>query len=163
MPVLKILKYPDPILNKKCGEVVEINLEINKLIENMIEAMNKNKGVGLAAPQVGVLKRIIVLESEKGPVAFVNPKIIKKSKKTEIIEEGCLSFSGIFLDISRPREIEAEALTEDGEKIKIKIGGLLARVFQHETDHLDGILFIDHLPFWRRLKIKNKLRNCFRD
>jgi len=158
MPVLDIKKYPDPILRKKCEEVKEINFEINKLIEDMIETMNKNNGVGLAAPQVGILKRIIVLGSEKGPVAFINPKILKKSKETKIIEEGCLSFPGFFLNIKRPKEVEAEILTEDGKKIKIKMNGLLARIFQHETDHLDGTLLIDKIPFWKRWKIRKKFK-----
>lgn len=158
MPILNIRKYPDQILKKKCEEVAEINLEINKLIGDMIETMQKNNGVGLAAPQIGVLKRIIVLDSEKGAVAFVNPRILKKSKEKEIMEEGCLSFPGIFYNIKRPKEIEAEVLTEDGEKIKIKMEGLLSRVFQHEVDHLDGILFIDRLPLWQRLKSRNKLK-----
>jgi len=158
MSILKIKEYPDPILNKKCEEVAEINFEIDKLIGDMIETMQKNNGVGLAAPQVGVLKRIIVLDSEKGPIAFVNPKILKKSKEIENMEEGCLSFPGVFFNIKRPKEIEAEVLTEEGKKIKIKISGLLARVFQHETDHLDGILFIDRLNFWQKLKLRKKLK-----
>ena len=152
--ILEIKKYPDSILGKKCEDVVDINIEINQLIGNMIETMQKNHGVGLAAPQIGVLKKIIVLNSEKGPVAFINPKIIKKSKEAENMEEGCLSFPGIFLNIKRPKEVEAETVTEDGKKIIIGLNGLLSRVFQHEVDHLEGILFIKRIPFWRKWKTK---------
>jgi len=158
MVLMEIKKYPDPILEKKCEDVVDVNIEINQLIGNMIEAMQKNHGVGLAAPQIGVLKKIIVLDSEKGPIAFINPKIIKKSKEIETIEEGCLSFPGIFLNIKRPKEVEAETVTEDGKKIIIRLNGLLSRVFQHEVDHLEGILFIKRIPFWRKWKIKNKIK-----
>ena len=158
MALMEIKKYPDPILEKKCEDVVDVNIEINQLIGNMIEAMQKNHGVGLAAPQIGVLKKIIVLDSEKGPIAFINPKIIKKSKEIETIEEGCLSFPGIFLNIKRPKEVEAETVTEDGKKIIIRLNGLLSRVFQHEVDHLEGILFIKRIPFWRKWKIKNKIK-----
>jgi len=158
MALMEIKKYPDPILEKKCEDVIDVNIEINQLIGSMIEAMQKNHGVGLAAPQIGVLKKIIVLDSEKGPIAFINPKIIKKSKEIETIEEGCLSFPGIFINIKRPKEVEAETVTEDGKKIIIRLNGLLSRVFQHEVDHLEGILFIKRIPFWRKWKIKNKVK-----
>jgi len=110
----------------------------------MKETMIKNQGIGLAAPQVGRLIRLIVVQIEKGAVAFINPEIVKRSKETEIMEEGCLSFPGFSLKIKRAKEIKVEALNEKGEKIRFKIKGLSARVFQHEIDHLDGILFIDY-------------------
>lgn len=157
MNVLEIKKYPDPILREKCQEVKEVTEEIKKLCWDMIEAMEKNNGAGLAAPQVGELKRIIVIEAEKGSVVFINPKILKKSRKTEIIEEGCLSFPGLWLKIKRPKEIEVEALTGDGKKIQIEVKGIFAQILQHEIDHLDGILFIDRINFLQRLKIKKKL------
>jgi len=154
MALLEIKKYPDPILKKKSYEVEKITNEIKKLIEDMAETMKKNNGVGIAAPQVGVLKRIIVIETENGIVPFINPKIIKKSKERETIEEGCLSFPGVFLKIKRPKEVEIEALNKEGKKIKAK--GLLARILQHEIDHLDGILLIDRLSFLEKIKFKIK-------
>jgi len=166
MAILKIKKYPDPILRKKCQEVKEVTEEIKNLGWDMVETMTEKKGIGLAAPQVGQLKRIIVVQpirkrtpeerSEIKPQIFINPKIIKKSRETIIDEEGCLSFPGLWLRIKRAKRVEIEALNENGEKISLKAEGLPARVLQHEIDHLDGILFIDRLSFWQKLKIKIK-------
>jgi len=165
---LKIIKYPNPVLRKKCEEIEEVTEEIKNLGQDMIQIMTENKGIGLAAPQVGELKRIIAVHpirkrvseevSRTKPQIFINPKIIKKSKKILIDEEGCLSFPGLFLKIKRAKEVEIEALNENGEKIKVQAEGLPARIFQHEIDHLDGILFIDRISFWQRLKIGKKLK-----
>jgi len=155
--IKEIKKYPDPILRKKCEEVKEVNEEIKKLVDDMIETMEKNDGVGLAAPQVGVSKRVIVVETEKGPEGFINPKILKKTKETEIDWEGCLSVPGIFLKIKRWKGIEVEALNQRGEKVRVKAVGLVARIFQDEIDHLNGILIINRIGFWQRLKIKRQL------
>ncbi len=157
MAILKIKKYPDPILREKCEEVKEVNEEIKKLVDDMIETMQKNDGAGLAAPQVGVSKRVIVVETEKGPVGFVNPKIVKKGKETVIEEEGCLSFPGLWLKIKRWKKVDIEALDGDGKKVKAE--NLLASILQHEIDHLDGILYIDRIGFWQRWKIRNKLKS----
>jgi len=154
MATLEIKKYPDSILRKKCQEVGEITSEIKRLAQDLAETMVKRDGVGLAAQQVGELKRIIAVQTEESPVVFINPKIIKKSKETEVMEEGCLSFPNLYLKIKRPREVEIEALSIDGEKKQIKAEGLLARVLQHEIDHLDGKLFIDRIGFFQRLKLK---------
>jgi len=168
MVLLEIKKYPNPILRKKSEELKEITPEIKELVLAMTEIMEKNQGVGLAAPQVGELKRVIVVhpikersleeKSEKRPQIFINPEIIKKTKETEIDEEGCLSFPELFLKIKRAKEVEIEALNLNGEKIQIKAEGLPARIFQHEIDHLDGVLFIDRLSFWQRWKFRNQLK-----
>ena len=168
MTILKIKKYPDLILRKKCQEVKEVSLEIKNLGQNMAETMKENQGLGLAAPQVGELKRVIAVHpvrdrslkarSEKNPQIFINPKIIKKSRETEIDEEGCLSFPGLFLKIKRAKKVEIEALNQEGKKLQIKAEGLPARIFQHEIDHLDGILFIDRISFRQRFKIRKKLK-----
>ncbi len=160
----EIVKYPNPILRKKCQEVKEVTEEIRNLGWDMIESMIENQGTGLAAPQVGELKRVIVVhpieersleeKSKEKPQIFINPKIIKKSRETIIDEEGCLSFPELFLKIKRAKEVGVEALNEKGEKIHLKAQGLPARILQHEIDHLDGILFIDHLSFWQKLKTK---------
>ena len=148
---LEIKKYPDPILRKKAEEAREITQEIKKFCQDIEETMIANQGIGLSAPQVGKSKRIIAIQTEKGPEVFINPKIIKKSKETEIGEEGCLSFPGLFLKIKRAKELEIEALDIEGKKIQTKVEGLTARVFQHEIDHLEGILFIDHVRVGRRV------------
>jgi len=176
-----IVKYPSPILKKKCSpvqilrsktwsgkEVKEVPEEIKILGQEMIKTMAENEGIGISAPQVGKLKRIIVVhlikertpeeKSKTSPRVFINPKILKKSKETLIDEEGCLSFPGLFLKIKRAKEVEIEALNENGEKIKVQAEGLPARIFQHEIDHLAGILFIDRISFWQRLKIGKKLK-----
>lgn len=165
--ILEIKKYPNPILKKKSQKVKKITSEIENLGQEMIKIMAKNEGVGLAAPQIGKLKRIIIVQpikegfsegrDKKKPQVFINPKIIKKSKKTIIDEEGCLSFPGLFLKIKRAKEIEIEALDEKGEKINYKAQGLPARIIQHEIDHLDGILFIERISFWQKFKMRKKL------
>ncbi len=153
----EIIKYPNPILRKKSEEIKEMTPEIKELALDMAETMIKEKGIGLAAPQIGELKRIIVVQTKKGPEIFVNPKIIGKSQGKEITEEGCLSFPGLFLKIKRPKEIEMKAISFNGEKIQIKAQSLLARALEHEIDHLDGILFIDRPSLWQRFRIKKKL------
>ncbi len=159
MAVLEIKKFKDPILRQKCEEIKEIGEEIKKLVNNMEEAIVRNQGVGLAAPQIGIKKRIIMVRTgpqESDIFALINPKIIRKSQETEIGEEGCLSFPGVFLKIKRAKEIEIEGLDISGEKVIINPKGFIARIFQHETDHLDGILFFDRLGFIKKLKFKLK-------
>jgi len=124
MPKFEIKEYPDPILRKECNDVEEITPEIKELILSMIEIQDEKNGLGLAAPQVGVSQKIIVI----GENAYINPKILNKSKDTIIFEEGCLSFPGLFLKIKRPREVEIEAINENGEKIKISgFGNFIVR------------------------------------
>lgn len=154
--ILEIKKYSNPILKKKCEEVKEITPEIKKLIEDMTETMKQKQGVGLAAPQIGILKRVIVVETENGVKGFINPKILKNTRKTEIIEEGCLSFPNLWLKIKRWKEVEIEALDGDGKKIRAE--GVWARILQHEIDHLDGILFIDRISRLERFRIRKKLK-----
>jgi len=151
---IEIKIYPDPILREKCKPVEKITHEIEKLITQMKKAMKEYNGIGLAAPQIGESKRIIVIETEKQPVAFLNPKIINQSKEKQVFEEGCLSFPGLWLKIKRPKRVEIEALNEKGKKIKIEAEGLLAQVFQHEIDHLNGVLFIDRASIFQKLKLK---------
>jgi len=155
---LTIIKYPHPLLRKKSEEVKEITPEIEQFSQEMKQVMIKNQGVGLAAPQVGVLKRIMVAQTKNGLEVLINPVILKKSKKKEIMEEGCLSFPKLFLKIKRPREVEVEFLNLRGKKKKIKASSWEARIFQHEIDHLNGILFIDRIPFWQRCLIKYQLK-----
>mgnify|MGYP003371532473 FL=1 len=146
MAVRQIREYGDEILRKKAREVELIDDKIRELIEDMLETMHKYNGVGLAAPQVGILKRIVVIDLYDGnePLRLINPKILK-TKGTQEVEEGCLSFPNQYAKMIRPEEVTAEALNEKGEKIKIKAKGLLAQAICHELEHLDGILFIDNM------------------
>lgn len=156
--MLQIRKYPDPILKRKCEEVKTIDKEVLELIEKMKKKMIEAEGVGLAANQVGISKRIIIVLTEKGPEAFLNPKILKKSKETEISEEGCLSLPGISLKIKRAKEVLVEAKDTDGKILQIEAKNLPAKIFQHEIDHIDGKLIIDRIGFFERLKIRKKLK-----
>lgn len=140
MAVLDIKIYPDPILSQKAEDVKEITADVRKLAQDMIETIIAKEGVGLAAPQVDVSKRIIVVQTEKGPAIFINPEIKKASKEHELIQEGCLSLPGIWLDVERAKRVEIEAMNLSGKKIKIKAKDFMARIFQHEIDHLNGIL-----------------------
>jgi len=156
--ILKILTYPNPILRKKSEEIKEITPEIKKLGFDMVDTMIKNKGIGLAAPQVGELKRIITVYTRKGPRIFINPRILSSSKEVDIAEEGCLCLPGIFTDVKRPKGVEFEALDEEGRKVLINDEEFLARILQHEVDHLEGIIFIDKIGFWERMKLGRKIK-----
>lgn len=152
MPLLEIKKYPNPILKKKGEEIREVNAEIRELASEMLHAMYKNKGIGLAAQQVGIAKKILVCDIGEGPLVLINPKIIAKTGKC-LAEEGCLSFPGVYINIKRAKEVEIKALNLEGKESKIIAGDLLARVLQHEIDHLNGSLFISKLWFWQRKKV----------
>jgi peptide deformylase len=152
MSNFEIKKYPDSVLKKRAEEVKEITPEIKELIYKMKKIVEEDEiTVGLAAPQIGISKRIIVVQTDKGPAAFINPEIIEKTKETETMEEGCLSLPGIFLDIKRWKGIKVKALDEKGEEVELQVTGFMARVFQQEIDHLNGILIIDRIPFWKKL------------
>ncbi|MFH1509706.1 MAG: peptide deformylase [Candidatus Nealsonbacteria bacterium] len=157
MNKLEIRKYPDPVLKKKAEEVKEITPEIRKLIEEMVLTIGEGKGVGLAAPQVGVSKRIILFETGEGVTALINPKINKKSKKQFIDIEGCLSFPDIWVKVKRPERVEVEAQDILGRKIQMEASMMASRVLQHELDHLDGVLFIERINLLEKLKVRDKL------
>lgn len=146
MAIRKIRENGDEILRKKSREVEKIDEKIIELLEDMLETMHKYNGVGLAAPQVGILKRVVVIDLYDGnePLKLINPRIVKTKGKQEV-EEGCLSFPNQYAKMIRPEEVVAEALNEKGEKIKIKAKDLLAQAICHEIDHLDGILFVDNM------------------
>jgi len=132
----------DEILRKKCREVDEITERELTLLDDMLETMYAADGVGLAAPQVGVLKRIVVIDVGEGPMKLVNPVIVET--EGDVVDyEGCLSVPGEQGNVNRPEKVKVTALNEKGEKVEMTGSGLLARAFCHEIDHLDGILFID--------------------
>lgn len=154
---MKLRYYPDPILRKKCEKVEVIISETKELLQEMVQVMHNNNGIGLAGPQVGKLKRVITIDIGGGLISLVNPRITS-IKGIQIGEEGCLSFPGLFIKVKRAQEVEVEGENIKGELIKIKALGLLSRVFQHEIDHLDGILMIDRLGVLEKLKIRKKLK-----
>jgi peptide deformylase len=163
MSVLKILEYPNIILKQKAENVEKIDDEIKKLISDMFETMYDAPGVGLAAPQVGVSKKVVVLdvseeENKKQPLAMINPIITWRSEDLSICEEGCLSVPEQRAEVVRPEKVDVEYLDEDGKKHKIKAEGFLATAIQHELDHLDGILYIDHLSRLKRNMLLKKLK-----
>jgi peptide deformylase len=142
--MLKIVTIPNPILTKKTTPVKKIDREVFELVTEMIEACRKASGIGLAAPQIGKSLRLCIINLEHlglPPFALVNPKITKKSWKKVEMEEGCLSIPGVFGIVKRPAKITVEAENLHGGQNKFQADGLLARVIQHEVDHLDGILF----------------------
>ena len=144
MEIRNIVKNGDEILRKRAKEVDNIDEKIQILIDDMIETMHQANGVGLAAQQVGILKRIVVIDIYDGnePLVLINPVILKTKGEREV-EEGCLSFPNQFGKVIRPKEVEVEALNREGKKVKIKAKELLAQAICHETDHLEGELFVD--------------------
>jgi len=133
----------NPILRQKSKFVEHLTKEVRDLIIQMKKIMENDNGVGLAAPQINVSQRIIICNVDNKFYSFINPEIVKSSKETSSIEEGCLSLPNIYGEVERPEKIILKAIDSDGKKIKLKVFGLLARIIQHEIDHLDGILFID--------------------
>ncbi len=144
MAVLEIVTIGDPILQKKALEVPRVTKRITRLIKDMLETMYEANGVGLAAPQIGVGKRVIVLDVGEGPMVLINPVITNKSGE-EIDVEGCLSIPDRWVYVKRYTDLQVEALNEKGSKIRIAANGLLARALQHEIDHLDGVLILDRM------------------
>jgi peptide deformylase len=142
--VLPILTGDRPLLRQQAKKVAKVDRSIQKLLDDMLETMRVAPGIGLAANQVGRLLRLITIEIEDTVYQLVNPELLS-SEGEAIIEEGCLSLPGYYADVQRPAKVNVKALTRNGKPIKIHADGMLARVLQHEIDHLNGVLFIDHL------------------
>ena len=162
MTIRKILTEPNKLLRQISESVKKIGIDEKKLMDDMLDTMYEAPGIGLAAIQVGVPKRIIVMdisrdENKKEPRYFVNPVIKNKNEKKSTYEEGCLSVPDQFAEIERPNSCEIEYLDYDGKKQLLKAKGLLATCIQHEMDHLDGILFIDYLSKLKKSMIIKKL------
>jgi peptide deformylase len=143
----QIRQYPDPALRIPANEVEDVDDAVSELVERMTRLMQQARGVGLAAPQVGVLRRVVVYQtSEDGPVTtLVNPRLTRSSDEEEVADEGCLSLgaASVVVPVSRPTTVTVEATTPGGEKVTVEAEGLEARVIQHELDHLDGVLILD--------------------
>jgi len=158
----KIVIEPDPILRKKSESLEKVDDEIRELLDDMLETMYAAPGIGLAAVQVGILKRIIVIDiskdkEKKDPLFLINPEIISRSKKTSVYEEGCLSLPGHFAEIERPAECQIKFVDYNGKEKELIANGLLATCIQHEVDHLNGVLFIDYLSKLKKDMIVKKL------
>ena len=162
MTVQKILTEPDPILRKKSSPIANVDNDLRKMLKNMLETMYKAPGIGLAAIQVGILKRAVVIDvskedEKKNPLFLINPEIIYRSNETSIYEEGCLSLPGQYAEIERPSKCQVKYIDFDGKAKELKAEGLLSTCIQHEIDHLDGVLFIDYLSKLKKTMIIKKL------
>jgi peptide deformylase len=157
--ILRVRTFGDPVLRQRAREVEEITDVHRKLIQDMFDTMRDAPGVGLAGPQVGVMERIFVWEFEDEHGVFVNPTIGKRSRKSEEGEEGCLSLPGIVGPVDRSYEVVVEGIDETGAPISVEASDWVARIFQHEIDHLDGVLFIDHLSEELRREALSTLRD----
>jgi peptide deformylase len=158
--------YGDPALREKGRRVTATDPDTHRLVEDLFDTLHDAKGIGLAAPQIGIPLRVLVLDLspvELGakPLAMINPEVISVGEKVRG-EEGCLSFPGLFLDVDRPEQAHLRYETPSGKVEDIKATGLLARAMLHELDHLDGVLFIDHLSRARRVLVEAKLRGMLR-
>ena len=153
MAILDIRKYPDPCLRKKCREIEVVDSEIRRLLDDMVMTMYAVNGIGLAAPQVGLDIRIIVIDVGQGLLKLVNPKIIK-SEGVSVLEEGCLSIPDTYVKVKRKQKIAVSALDNYGKPQLIWAEGLLAHAFGQEIDHLNGKLIIDYLPFYKKMFVK---------
>lgn len=155
--------YGDPVLKERAESISDINSEIEGVVKEMFRVMYEAKGIGLAAPQVGVSKRIITVDLGNSPLALINPIILERDKEKERMEEGCLSLPGIEVDVERPYRVFIKGLNLKEKEVEIEAKGLLARVFQHEIDHLDGILIIDKVSFVKKQFLINKLKRLLRE
>ncbi|MGH7740699.1 MAG: peptide deformylase [Candidatus Eiseniibacteriota bacterium] len=161
MSVLPVRIYGDPVLRQKAAAIAEVNDELRALVADMRETMKAYSGVGLAANQVGIPKRLLVVDvplddERRAQLALINP-VIQQRTGTETGEEGCLSIPGVWEDVTRARSIRLEALDEQGRAIEIEADGYLARALQHEVDHLDGVLFVDRLSALKRQFLRRQL------
>ena len=162
MSIKDIITVPDEILKKVSAPIEKVGSNEKKLIQDLFDTMYKSNGIGLAAVQVGILRRILVIDistkdEEKKPLSFINPVIKKVSSETSIYEEGCLSIPDTFIEIERPKICEVEFLDINGKKNNLKCDGLLSTCLQHEINHLEGKLIIDHLSKLKRDFIIKKI------
>jgi peptide deformylase len=190
MAVLPIYVVPQAVLKKSADTVTEITPEIRKLADDMVETMYAARGIGLAAPQVGVSKRVIVLDVDQRrgdgtphaeesddadddhddappvpgkPQVFINPEVVWEAEELNVYEEGCLSIPGLYAPVERPEKVRVRYMSLDGATQEIEADGLLATCLQHEIDHINGILFIDHLSSLKRDMILRKLKKHLRE
>lgn len=170
MSVLDILTIPDPLLKKESQPIERVDDDLRKLLDDMLETMYDAPGIGLAAPQIGILRRVVtvdvtkpikneegeIIDEPKNPIFMVNPEIVWSSEEPSLYEEGCLSIPEYYAEVERPAEVVVKFLDRDGKEQELKADGLLATCIQHEVDHLDGVLFIDYLSRLKRDRVIKK-------
>ncbi|CAO3442687.1 Peptide deformylase (EC 3.5.1.88) [Azospirillum argentinense] len=167
MAVLDILVAPHPVLKQKAKPVDKVDARIAKLMDDMVETMYAAKGIGLAAPQIGILERVIVVDvhdkdEKPNPIRLANPEIVWKSDETSVCEEGCLSVPDQYAEVTRPSSVRVRYLDESNETREIEADGMLATCIQHEIDHLNGVLFVDYLSMLKRNMILRKVQKMQR-
>lgn len=180
MALLPIYVAPHPVLKKPAEPVAAVTDEIRTLIKDMFETMYATRGIGLAAPQVGHSLRVLVMDVEQSggesgedgevpplapgkPIAVINPEIVWSSDEQNVYEEGCLSIPGQYAEVERPEKVRVKYLDENGQPQEMEADGLLATCVQHEIDHLDGVLFVDHLSSLKRDMLMRKLKKWTRE
>ena len=171
MAVLKLYEYPAEILRQKCDKVTKVDDELRRFLDDMLETMYADKGCGLAAPQVGVSKRIIVLDpnpsdeepSQRQPMHLINPEIVWRSEEKVLFKEGCLSLPDQRAEVERHEKVRVHYLDYDGKDQELLADDLLAIILQHEIDHLDGILYIDHISRLKRSRLLTKLEKYYNE
>jgi peptide deformylase len=167
MAILPILTVPDPRLKQMAKPVQRVDSRIARLMDDMLETMYLAPGIGLAAPQIGVLERVIVVDvtdkdEPRRPLQMANPEILWASEETSVYNEGCLSLPDHYADVVRPQAVRVRYRDRDDQVRELEAGGLLATCIQHEIDHLDGILFVDHISALKRNMILRKLQKTKR-
>ncbi len=163
----EIVIFPHPALRKVCDQVHTFDAELRQLVEEMFEAVHRAPGVGLSAPQVDVPRRVLVVDISIGQDpgsrrTLINPEILATNGPTVAMDEGCLSFPGMSIEIVRPEGVRVRFQTVEGEPVEEEASGLLARVYQHEIDHLDGVLYFDHLSVIKRELFKKEYKSILR-
>lgn len=155
---MKVVRIGDPLLREKAVRVKQFGESLKQILDQMVVLMKKKSGVGLAAPQVGISERFFVVQEPGGqPIAFVNPEILETSMETSEFTEGCLSVPGVWATVTRPASLRIQAMNGDGKVFRLDADGYLARIIQHELDHLNGVLFVDRMEEKDRMKIRKKL------
>lgn len=160
MAIRQILHYPDPRLRRRAEPVTQVDAQIRAVVDDMVDTMYQAPGIGLAAPQIDVLKRIIVIdtsETKDDLHVFINPEIVSRDGE-QTLEEGCLSVPGIYDNVTRAQRITVRALDREGQPFELEASGLLATCVQHEVDHLEGKLFVDYLSRLKQQRIRKKLQ-----
>ena len=158
----EIVKFGASVLRQKCSIITEVDEDVRSLVTDLFDSMHAAEGVGLAAPQIGVARRVCVIDvsaqqPDYPPIALINPRIVS-NEGTQVGEEGCLSFPDLYGDVKRAESVTIEALNVDGENFTIEGSGFCARALQHELDHLNGVLFLDHLSSLKRQLMRGALK-----
>jgi peptide deformylase len=159
MAKLEVLRYPNSILRKKCDAIENIDEDVRQLARDMLETMYEDKGIGLAAPQVGITRQLIVLDIGDGPLTLINPKVVS-AEGSDTMEEGCLCLPGINVDVERSARVRVTGLDAKGAEVDIEADELLARALQHEIDHLSGTLIIDKVSKLKRDLLLKKYKKA---